>query len=390
MKNLRTACALCVCLFLTGCWDKVELENHAFVSAIAIDAYNQNSIIENAISFNTPDEASQFVATVSMPGREGNNSDDVILTAVADAFMPALSLIKLGTPQEPYYGQAKVIVLGEGMLGDANIMRQAFDGMERNREISRKIVMLACEGDAAEILRADIAGEQFGMYIANFYTDKRSALGMAFKKDLEGVLKDMRRAAGIIIPKVAVREASGDSKGSGASGIVELSGAAIIRDFELVGWLDDAEVRGLLFAQSMGKNARITTDFGGVRVPLRLASQRAKLNFDKTADGLVCKLEITAKGSVEGYRANSAGDISSAENIARLNELFANEIAEEVTSAFTRFAETGVDGFGIFDRLRKFNYGLYEEFVLGEEIELADIVFIPVVDVRITDVGAIR
>ena len=377
MKNMQMICSLTVCLFLTGCWDMVELENRAFISAIAIDAYEQD--IEGAIRFHAPDADYRFVATVSVPSSGTDTESGTALTATADTFMPALSMIRLGMPQQPYYGQAKVVVLGEGMLSDSELMRQAIDGMERNREISRKIIMLACEGNAAEILKAELAGKPFGMYAANFYADRRAVLGVAFKKDLESVLLDVRHANGTIIPMVAVRE-----------GFVELSGAAIVRDFELVSRLDDTEVRGLLLAKGKSENARITTDFDGVRLPLRLASQRAKLNFERTEQGLMCRLEISTKGSIEGYLINSDEDISSAENVARLNELFAHEIANNVTATFARLAETNVDGFGMFDRLRKFNYDLYEEFVQHKQIRLSDIIFVPVVDVRITDVGATR
>jgi len=355
----------------------VELENRAFISAIAIDAYEQD--IEGAIKFHAPDTEYKFVATVSVPNNGANTENRTTLTTMSDAFMPALSLIRLGMPQQPYYGQTKVVVLGEGLLNNAELMRQTLDGMERNREISRKIIMLTCEGNAADILKAEIAGQQFGMYIANFYADKHSALGVAFKKDLENTLLDLRSSNGTIIPRVAMHE-----------GIVELSGAAIIKDFKLVGWLDDSEVRGLLFAKGKGENARVTTDFDGTRVPLRLISQRSKLNFERTEYGLVCKLEIRAKGSVEGYHINSVKNISSEESIAQLSQSFANEIAAEVSTTFAHFAEVGVDGFGILERLRKFNYDLYKEFVILNQIELSDVVFIPVVDVRITDVGATK
>jgi len=313
----------------------------------------------------------------SFEGSEGGGS--VKLTAAADALMPALSLIRLGTSQEPYYGQAKAIILGEGLLDDSALLAQAIDAMERNREISRKVVMLAYRGDSADILRADTEGEQLGMHISNFYSKSGVALGVAFKKDLESVLKDLRSFGGTVIPLIAVED-----------GLISLSGAALVSDFRLTGWLDDSEVRGLMLARGSGKGAHLTADFDGTRVPLRLSYQRARLKFDRDERGLVCVLDIRAKGSVEEYNANSRKDISSPENVAKLNELFAHAIEREVSAAHTRLAQSGVDGFGLLERLRKFNYDLYEEFVTEGKICISDITIIPIVDVRVTDVGATR
>ena len=374
MGTYLTFCALC--LMLTGCWDKVEIENRSFVSAVGIDAYKDE--VENAINFDTPGSLNRFVATAAMPG-QGDGDSGTTLTSVADSLMPALAMIRLGTSQEPYYGQTKVIVLGEDLLSDPKLTAQAIDAMERNSEISRKVMILSCEGDASEILQADMEGTQLGIYIADFYADKRTALAVAFKKDLELILRDIRRADSTVIPRVAVND-----------GVVRLSGAALVNEFELTGWLDDAEVRGLMLAKGAGKNAYITADFGGVRVPLRVASNRARLKFSRDERGLVCTLSVQAKGSVEEYRANSDNDISSPENISHLNALFASAIESEISATHARLAESGVDALGMIDRLRKFNYSLYEEFVIHQGLGFEDITFVPVAEVHVTDVGATR
>ena len=380
MRYIAALYTLCACLITSGCWDKVQLENRGFVSAFGIDAYDAERTTGSALRLNSPQAYERFVVTVCMPSQGGSEEGGTTtLTAAADALIPALSLISLGTSQDPYYGQTKAIILGEGLLRDADLLAQAIDAMERNREISRKVVVLACRGDASEILQAEIKGEQIGMHISNFYNRRNAAMGVAFKKDLESLLKDLRSSGGSVIPAVAVED-----------GVISLSGAAMVSGFELAGWLDDAEVRGLMLARGRGENSHITTGFDGTRLPLRLSSQRARIKFERGEFGLICILNIHAKGSVEEYRANSAQDISSPENVARLNKLFAGEIEREITAAHKRLTQGGVDGLGLLERMRKFNYSLYEEFVIGEGISFSDITLIPVVDVHVTDVGSIR
>ena len=382
MRNIFLFCALlCLCMTSSGCWDKVQLENRGFVSAFGIDAYRPDLASGAALRFNSPHFDERFIATVCMPNLQGSEKGGTTkLMAAADALLPALSLVQLGTSQEPYYGQTKAIVLGESLLNDAELMSQAIDAMERNREISRKVVILATDGDAAEILKADIEGEQFGMHVSNFFNRNNTALGIAFKKDLEGVLKDLRNSGGTVIPVASLE-----------GGVISLSGAAMVNNFKLAGWLDDAEVRGLMMARGQGEDAHITVEFDGVRVPLRLSSQRARLKFEPGSPGSpVCFLEIRALGSILEYYANSQNDISSPENVARLNKLFAQAIEREVTDMYARLTESGVDGLGLLEHMRKHNYSLYQEFITRDRPSVSDIILIPIVDVRVTDVGATR
>ena len=380
MKYKATLCALCVCLNLSGCWDKVELENRGFVSSFGIDAYSPKRVSASALQIQSPSSSERFATTVSIPRLEKNEGNaSIVLTSAGDTLMSALSLISLGTSQEPYYGQTKAIILGESLIQDAKLLSQAIDALERNREISRKVVILASRGDAAEILRAQTEGEELGMHISNFYDRRSVALGMAFKKDLESVLKDLRSFGGTVIPEVSVTE-----------GVVSLSGAALVSDFALSGWLDDLEVRGLMLALGRGENSHITAAFDKTLVPLRLSSQTSRVRFERGEKGLECFFNIRAKGSVGEYNANSPQDISSPENVSHLNMLFAQSIEKEVSAAIERLKSSGVDGFGLLERMRKFNYDLYEEFVILGQISIGDIKITPIAEVHVTDVGATR
>ncbi|MCL2619291.1 MAG: hypothetical protein FWD98_09625, partial [Defluviitaleaceae bacterium] len=377
LQTLKLLPALC--LMLAGCWDRVQLENRGFVSAFGIDAYRAEDPPVQALRIGSAGGKDRFVATVCMPDNTGKQEGGTVrLTSAADSLMPALSLIRLGTSQEPYYGQAKAIVLGDGLLRDPELVATAIDALERNREIPRKVAVLASKADAAEVLTADIDGDQFGMYITNFYANRPAAMGLAFKHDLENVLRDLRDSGGTVIPLVEVR-----------GGVVSLSSAVMLSDYKFAGTLDDSHVRGLMFARGNAKDAHITAEFEGVRVPLRISSQRARLSFKRGGDGPVGVLRISVKGSVEEYRSTPHQDISTPQNVARLNKLFADAIEKEVLAAYDVMREAGVDGLGMMERMRKFHYSLYEEHVKNG-MSAGDIPLITLIDVHVTDVGAIR
>lgn len=344
-------------ILLTACWDKVELENRAFVNTVGID---------------TNEKA--FVVTALLPSHNDNSN---ILTATSAGLYPALQNINLVSSQTAYYGQTKAIILSHSLLKNPDLLAQALDAMERNREVSRKVSLLASEEPAQNVLKAKLAEDQpLGMYISSFYTDKHSELGVAFKKDLEGLLEDLRRGNGAVIPCVKIKDE-----------IAHLSGAALLSpELTLHSLLNSDELRGLMLAKGQADEAGIFARLDGVDVPLRLFKQRSKLNFGEDQSGLWCKINIKAWGSIDEYRLGQ----NLPHSMEGLQALYARTIKEEIRHTACRLAEARVDGIGLLDHLRKFHYCLYEKYVLQNKINLSDIRIEIAADVVISDIGAIN
>jgi len=327
--------------FLSGCWDKVELENRGFVISLAIDKSGSSF----AVAMTLPDVA-------SIAGKDGGGANKSILRAESGAVSAAMHSADTYAGQKLYYGHTKMAVLGADCLADAKMVLQAFDALTRNAEISQKLVVLAAEADASAVLDVTPQNEPLvGTFVSNFYKNNADSVNVTVKTDLEAIWLSLRRTGHAIIPRIAIENDE-----------IKLSGAAVLKDGALAGWLDEAETRGLLWLRGEGKNALLTVEYDGAIVPLQAVHCARELSFAEDGKRIVCRVGIQVSGSVEEMRAGFDEMIDEAD-LEALARLFAEQIEQEVLATFDKLqTEFGMDGLDLRNELYKRNPALLARF----------------------------
>ncbi len=374
------------CFFLTGCWDKVELENRGFVNAIGIDKFYED---KKTISFEKSSDGTtnRFVVSMSLPSLDslsGKGSEEAknksVKLAANETVSAAMRLVDSSSSQKIYFGHTKVTILGKEMLEDESLFRETIDALERNREISRKIIVVATEDKASSILEEDITGEPLvGMFISNFYKNNESSLALAYRQDLESLIRDLRSTGCTIIPKIDIKDKE-----------VKLGGSAIIKDFKLVGWLDDQETRGYLWLKGEAKGAQITIPYENFYIPLRVNKASSKLDFFENGESIVCTGKIKVEGSIEEFTFSNE-TLYDSKKIDALCREYEEAIKKEILNTNDFFQKQfKVDGFGFMDRIRKTNYEIFNKYRDNWNEGFQKIVLVPEVQVEITSTGSTK
>jgi spore germination protein len=159
--------------FAAGCWDKVEIEDRGMVTSIGIDA---SVGIDGSIGSNTSD---RYRVTVSMPGIMKTDinplSDEAktVITSQGESLDDALKMVNNEIIRKVYLGQAKSVVLGKDILTSPEMLKETIESLEKNRDVSRKIFVLACEtSEAREALSLNLDGMPvLGVLSENYYTN---------------------------------------------------------------------------------------------------------------------------------------------------------------------------------------------------------------------------
>ena len=137
-----TAVLLVSTFLLTGCWDKIEVENRAFVVAIGIDktggAYT--------VSITAP--------LLKKDGEDEGQGPQHIKTATGQTVAEAMEKLGAKTNKTLYYGQAKTLVLGEELLDSKEMTANAVHAIQSKAAIDLGMNVLAAKGDAKDILTA--------------------------------------------------------------------------------------------------------------------------------------------------------------------------------------------------------------------------------------------
>lgn len=355
----------------TGCYDKIELENRGFVIAIGVDKFEKDDRFKVNISIPNMDV---------LGGKGGSEKSEFVKSSSNKTLYAALKKIDTSSSQKLNYGQAKVVILGEDLLKDSELFKETIDSLERNTELNRRIIVLATEGKAEDILKSELEGETLvGSFIANFYKNKSNKFGVAFRKDLQSIISQLAITKDAIIPKVTKKEDT-----------LEFGGASVIKNFKLVGWLNEEKVRGYLWVKGNAEDAHVIADYDNTFIPLRVNKNHSKIKFDEVNGKVICSIRIQVGGTIEEFKFSDQS-LKDKKVLEQLQNTYADIIKKEVENTFYEFQQTyKVDGFDFSDHLTKWNYDLYKKYnndysSISQNMQ-ADIF----VDVKINGTGSIN
>ncbi len=381
-KKILAALLAAASMLCTGCFDKVELESRGFVISIGVDKFSGDKKTGNrfAVTMALPN-----VAVLLDKGGGADKKAKSVKTESSETIAAAMKMVDSKSSQTLYYGLSKMVLISEGVLKDSALFRETIDAFERNREISRKIIVMASGEPAEEILNADVPGEPMvGLFAASYY--KNNVAASTFKQDLEHVVGGLRSTGNTVIPKVEVKEKE-----------IKLGGLAVIKDYKLAGWLDDHETRGYLLATGRADNAVIITEYNGTFVPLKVSGYRSKISFYEDVNGLNCVINVNAEGTVDEYRlapeaeSGPTAELSGADATETLTRQYQEIIADDILKVLEKFEkEFKMDGLNFKDELRKHNYKLYNAYQDVVERNFADVPVYVDARVEITSTGAIK
>ena len=377
-------------------WDRIELEGRAFVVAIGIDAIDSETVIPGSDpespthSRGDRFEVSMSIADVAaMEGGGGDADAAVLRVAGGESLARAMGQVDAKISSKVYYGHTKAIVLGEGILENECLLREVIDTLSRKNEINIKCIVMAAEEAAKDILAAKPREQSLlGVYLSGFYNSNNvNAAAAVVKLDLEGLTESLRDTQSAVIPKVGLEK-------NGEEEEVAISGVAVLKDFELAGYIPDEDMAGFLWLMEDAAGAQVAVEAGDGHITLLVQSSKVKISFGGQDGQLHCKVKLRAEGSIEGARFME-DYLYDTQTMDKLQKDFANKIRKEIEDIWIVFQQDlGVDGFGLKEALRKKDWRLYQAYLRQAQGDwqaaFEDMILTTNVDVIIRNTGPIK
>ncbi|WP_039838182.1 Ger(x)C family spore germination protein [Paenibacillus sonchi] len=158
--------AAVISLFLTGCWDQVEIEDRALVLGLSIDAVppekaDQEEEVTHLSDTPVPEEMISVTAQIAVPGRvplgpgsgsseDGKTSPVWVVTVTGHSLDDAMNNLQQQIADPRYLVHLRVIVISEdiarGRMDDLN------DYLRRNPEVRRRTWLLVSQGRASQFM----------------------------------------------------------------------------------------------------------------------------------------------------------------------------------------------------------------------------------------------
>ncbi len=326
------ACGIVLLIALTGCYDGVEIENRGMVISMGIDK-NSEGQLELSLALPNPG---------AMSGKGGDAENKWVKQAAAQTITEAINLIDSESSQKLYLGHTKLIVFGRNALKDKQLVREAFDALERNRELSRKVAILATDKSAADILSAETKDQPMvGMFITSYYKNNRHSLSKTFLLDLETCIRGLRFDRTAVLPLIKLKDKE-----------LELNGAVVVKDFKQMGELDDQQTRGFLYGRGFAEGSVIVAEHKEADASLSITKCKRKFNFTQSKEQTLCTIQIDVEGEVDGFTfANEVTD-----DITKLNAEYEEKIREDVAAVVEQLKSINADGLDLRRNLWKNGY----------------------------------
>ncbi|RDV84816.1 Ger(x)C family spore germination protein [Ammonifex thiophilus] len=338
-------------LLLVGCWDMRELEDLAFVTAVAVDRLPSGEVRLVVQAFNPRALAGgtqgAITPSASVPSKCYRNYE-----ARGKTVFAAVRELALKVPKRPYFTQSRVLLFTEGAARRG--VAEVLDFFERSVEIRKIIPVFVVRGDVLELLDVPNPHESCpAMRLEGLVREQSRTsffpvvtfgefLGMLVSEGQEAycpVVRAERNPTQKLRPREPLAPAPEPAME------IKVGGTAVFRRDRLVGFLNERESRGLLWAKGkVGGGALVLSLEGDKEVTVDVLRSQTRIRPHLTPYGPKFTVEIREEGNVA--EAACPLDLSKLEVVRQLEAAQAAAIKAEVEQALRRAKELKADIFG--------------------------------------------
>ncbi|SHJ42928.1 Ger(x)C family spore germination protein [Propionispora hippei] len=354
MKKLAV-CLLIVIntLWLTGCWDRMEINDLAIVTAVGVDKLEDGHI---CLTLLIPAPRLFPSAGGGGGGDGGDKAPTIVMSEYGKTIMDAFRRLQEKSSREIMFSHVRFIVLSERLARSG--VNEALDFFSRYRQSNLRAHVLVTQDDIAELMASDPGIER----TVSDLIHEEGEMGISVRIDLKDFIamlteEGINPVAGRIemVPLVMERKKKDEEKNEGngqengqkknqengqenpkkPKKTLAIRGAAIFHKDKLVGWMNDAEARGLVWLRDEMEQGVITVaipeEKGGGRISVRLKEAKVKFKPQIEAETLHMSLTIITQAVV--YESSSKIDLSDPKSVVYIEDAVGDKIQKRVERA---------------------------------------------------------
>lgn len=347
-------------LIFTGCWDSTEVNNRSIILELAVDK-NDDYVYDPATLL---DEQKIYTISYTIPDFGKLSGDESLAKDVennieiqAPTITASLDDLEIKNKNSVSFSHVKAILLGESLLKDEQLFKRTLDSLARDMLIARNVPLIAVNGQARQTTQVENPQQPIlGLYIMDYF-DNNERTTSFFKKQLLGnYIKEMDDTSISTLPVFHLEEV-GEEKGT-----VDISGAALIKNYTLVDYLTKEEVRSQLFVEGKIKNSPVVIRYNDTYLTYNIKREKSKLKFNQGSQGLECLIQIEVEGNVAEYLSEGRSKLTKTQTIEQVKNLIAQEITTQINVGLEKSKQLNTDYFGIGQALYRQKPKLWNQY----------------------------
>lgn len=358
-RGIRVLVFFGMVLLLTGCWNRRELKDLAFVSAIGIDKAPEAD--EYKISFQIINPSS-----VSAGGASGGVGGQTpvpitVYSGTGKTVFEAIRKTSKKVPRQLFFAHMQLMIIGEPFAREG--IQELFDYFERSHEIRLTTMVLVARGiEAGQIVRMLTPLEKIP---ANSIAGKLKMTSRLWSENIRVEIDEVIKAlvsegepmiSGVII--AGDPEAGGKRSNVQESELpaqLDISGIALFKNGKLNRWLDGEAGRGALWIRNKMRSTVVELDCNDKKDAVGIEIVRSHTNIEAEIQNGKPVFHITIKEEGNISEAKCPLDLSKTEEIAKLEKQWVAETKKEVMAAMNAARKEGSDVFGFGEAVNRTN-----------------------------------
>ena len=344
LKILLLSAVIITCL--TGCWNRIEINDIAIVTATGVDKINDKNI-RLSLQVGTP---AKFGNTGTGGGAATGNSTFTV-SATGETISDAYRKIQEKLSRRIFLSHSRVLIIGERLAKEGVLF--IVDFFARYQDPRLNSFIMFTKGEASELLKNKSLLEK----VPSEETRELIKQGIGLKVTIKDFW-DMIIAEGIepvaprfkLVPLEATNKQP-EEESSSPQKVQAISGAAVFKNDQLAGWMNDAETRGILHLRNELEIGVITVNIpqekGGGKVSVKMT--KVKTAFKPVLHDGQLTMKVTSRTEVTVLENASNINLGDTKELAFLQTKLEEDVKQRMQIALHKAQKqfrSDIFGFG--------------------------------------------
>ncbi|MDT0123116.1 Ger(x)C family spore germination protein [Paenibacillus sp. RRE4] len=365
VRSIKYILLFIMLFVLTGCWNRIELNELWVTSATGVDATDDGHFL---LSYQIIVPSAIALGTGGASGGASQPASHVF-SMKAKTFNQALSYSHMESSRRIYLGHNRVIYIGKKAA--ENGLANLIDFYIRNTEARELVSIVIIDGLASDMIKKLLPPDKLqGAAVYSLIENEKELFSVYPNVRIYDLVLSMNSdsksigipVAGLIGDKEHKTEQEAENldvfKKTSSPLKFQLTKLAVIQNGKLKGFLNEEESLGVSYLTNKIKKTEISypcSEQSGEKMysSLKVHSAKTKLKADKSGDHYTMHVNVKVDGTL--MELVCPQDVSDVKTVRNLEAEISKEVYRIITKGWSRLQSLGIDVVGFADRIhRKF------------------------------------
>ncbi|NJD04717.1 MAG: Ger(x)C family spore germination protein [Ruminiclostridium sp.] len=356
-------------LFTSGCWDKTEISEKAFIFTLAVDSneIQDDKAEDNNVRAFYESQRKKITAIFSIPipsktasipssdgsgggGTPGGGKAFINQKSEGENIPDIIKILGVRENRTLCLCYIKLFLLGENLLKDKEALLETLDYARRDPDFNKLAYVAVAKGKMEDIVNIEPKMEKMlASYVAGIFdmAKKTSSLvPVHFGVLASTILKE----GNAVLP--CIEKADNE---------VKINNLALIKDYQLLAYMDGKYIRPYACINNKLEGGTKLIEYKGTMIPYEISSSKRRISLKEEGNLLKYTINVEMEGDIEEFYFT--GQISEDDILKEIKSRLEESMKLELQETTNYFQEViGCDYLGLGEYTYNYHNKIYKKY----------------------------